>query len=171
MTCGDGLLCPAPRADPMAVAGPRAPDFELEAAVSGRRVRAANGRPTVLVFHGPKTTDAPKAIGKAVRAAHPKAKDVFVANIVDLRSMRGMWQKVANAGIKANYERMASKMDGRDPADYVVICPDWEGKVCRAFGVADPNRAPAVAVLGADGELRGMAAHGELAAQVIGWLD
>lgn len=147
----------------------KAPDFELTAAVSGRPVRPAAGVPQVLVFHGPKTTDAPKQVGKAVRADFPSAKDVQVANVVDLRSMDGMWRRVAEAGIKANYERMAGKVEG-DPAELIVICPDWDGRVCRAFGVEDANERPAAAVLDAQGNLVGLAQGEELAAEVLQWL-
>lgn len=133
--------------------GQKAPALELTAAVSGRPVTPAAGAPQVWVFHGPKTTDAPKEVGKAVRAQFPKAEEVLVCNMVDLRSMSGLWQKVASAGIKQNYERMAAKLrdKGQEPEAYVIICPDWEGAAAKAFGFEDPNTTPAVAVLDAEG--------------------
>jgi len=148
----------------------KAPEFELTAAVSGRIVRARAGRRLVLVFHGPKTTDAPKQVGKAVRADYPDAGDVLVANIVDLRSMDGMWRRVAEAGIKANYDRMAGRIQGGDPADYIVICPDWDGRVCQAFGVQDPNERPGAAVLDGDGNVVGVTTGTGLAEDVLRWL-
>ncbi len=146
-----------------------APAFEIEAAVSGVKV-GPTGHKQVLVFHGPKTSDAPKQVGKAVRAAHPDAKDVRVANIVDLRSMSGMWQKVANASIKSTYEKMAAKVTLGAPEDYVIICPDWDGSVATAFGFDDPNKNPAAVVVAEDGSVVGVAAEGDLAEQVLAWL-
>ncbi len=135
--------------------GSPAPSFSIEAAVSGREVsnEAISGRRGVLVFHGPKTTDAPKTVGKAVRAKFPDASTVMVANIVDLRSMSGMWKKVASAQIKSTYDKLAGKLTEVDPADYVVMCPDWDNQVGAAFGIEDANSQAAVVVLGNDGKI------------------
>ncbi len=156
----------------MDLAGSDCPEFLLEAAVSARQVgpETLRGRPSVLVFHGPRTTDAPKQVGKAVRAAHPLASEVFVANVVDLKSMGGLWTKVATAQLKSTYEKMAGKLTEVDPADYVVMCPDWKGEVAPKFGVAEPNQAAGVAVLDADGKLIGATDQGDLAEQVLAWL-
>lgn len=131
--------------DLMIEVGAPCPEFEAQAAVSGRRLtqaEAAQGR-RVLVFHGPKTTDAPKTVGKAVRAKWPTADEVEVWNIIDLRKMGGMWQKVANAQIKATYGKLASKVDG-DPERLIVMCPDWDGAVAAAFGIEMPDVQAAV---------------------------
>lgn len=147
--------------------GEQAPDFRIEAAVSGRVVSAPMGRPLVLVFHGPKTADAPKQVGKAVRAEYPSAEDVFVANVVDLESMAGLWSKVADAQIKQTYERMAKKVADGDPADFVVICPDYENAVAPRFGFEDSNREPGVVVLDEDGGVVGAVRGGDLARQTL----
>jgi len=154
--------------------GTQAPEFALEAVVSERPVNseALAGRRVVLVFHGPRTSDAPKEVGKAVRAAHPDAGDVFVANVVNLKSMAGMWQKVAKAQLKATYDRMAGKLEakGTDPVDYVVMCADWDNDVAPRFGCDDSNQAPAVAVLDADGTVLGTATGDDLPGQVLALL-
>lgn len=154
----------------MGLAGTACPTFSLQAAVSGRTVgpETLRGRRTVLVFHGPRSTDAPKQVGKAVRAAHPRADDVLVANVVDLRTMGGLWKRVAEAQMKSTYERMAARVDG-DPADYIVLCPDWDGEVAPLFGVGEPDRHPGVAVLDADGTVVGVATE-DLARHATLWL-
>ena len=160
----------------MVQAGDGAPGFRLKAAVSDREVSnaALAGRRVVLVFHGPRTTDAPKQVGKAVRAAWPSADDVLVASIINLKSMGGLWKKVATAQLNQSYERMASKMQasgsGNDPVDYVVLCPDWDNAVGPAFGVADSNHKPAAAVLEDDGTVMGIVADGALPEGVAGLL-
>lgn len=156
----------------MSLAGTACPAFGCQAAVSGRTIdpKQLHGRRAVLVFHGPRTTDAPKQVGKAVRAAHPDAADVVVANVVNLRSMGGLWTKVATAQLHATYERMAAKMTDLDPADYIVLCPDFRNEVGPAFGVPDSDQQPAVAVLDADGTVVGVATDGDLPAQAVAWL-
>lgn len=148
--------------------------MSLEAAGSGRTIDAAawQNRRAVLVLHGPRTTDAPKDIGKAVRAAHPDAAHVFVANVINLQSMGGMWKKVANAQVNQTYQKMGAKLEakGMEPADYVVLLPDWENAIGPQLGVEDSNQAPAAAVIGADGGLLGVATGDDLPGQVLALL-
>lgn len=134
-------------------AGAQAPTFSIQAAVSGKEVSAANGRPTVLVFHGNKTQDAPKLVGKAVRAEHPGWEEVLVANIVNLKPFAGMFQKVADAQIAKTYEKMAAKVDPAE--EFVVICPDYANEVGPLFGVEDSDKECAVVVLDAEGTVLG----------------
>jgi hypothetical protein len=145
---------------PLPTPGSPVPAFSTTAAVSGREVNpsAFKGRPAVLVLHGSKSTDAAKEVSKALRAKH-KPSEVFSASIVDLRSFGGLWKKVAEAQVKSNYEKMAGKVKeanpAEDPADWVVICPDWDGSVGKALGLDDPDNNPAVIVVGADGKVKG----------------
>lgn len=152
--------------------GAPTPSFQLLATVTGREISPATlqGKRAVLVLHGVKTQEAPKEVGKAVRAVHP-GPDVVVANVVNLKSMGGMWKRVAEAQIKSTYERMAKRIEekepGRDPAELVVILPDWENLVAPLFGVADTDAQAAVAVLGADGRVKGVAVGDELGKRAV----
>jgi hypothetical protein len=142
-------------------AGSTLPPFAVAAAVSGRAVspEALRGRPAVLVVHGSRSTDAAKEVSKALRARHPPS-EVASASIVDLRAFGGLWKRVAEAQVKANYDKLAAKVKeaapGADPADWVVICPDWDGSVSAALGVDDPDSRPAVIVVSADGRVKGV---------------
>jgi hypothetical protein len=143
-------------------AGAPLPAFSTTAAVSGRTVdnSSLKGRKAVLVVHGSKTTDAAKEVSKALRSKY-KPSEVGSASIVDLRAFGSLWKKVAEAQVKSNYEKMAGKVKenqpGEDPADWVVICPDWDGSVGKALGVDEPDSTPAVIVVGADGKVLGSA--------------
>ncbi len=155
----------------MVAAGDSCPAFETEAAVSGKRIAPDTlaGKKAVLILHGARTSEAPKVVGKAVRAAHPKAEDVVVANIVNLKSMAGLWKKVADAQVKATYDKLAGKIgDGAD--EYVIICTDYENAVAPMFGFEDTNSKAAVVVLGPDGAILGLSDEGDLAKQALGWL-
>ncbi len=152
-------------------AGQPCPAFQTEAAVSGVvvSVESLARRRAVVVLHGPRTAEAPKLVGKAVRAKHASADDVVVANVVNLKSMAGLWKKVADAQIKATYEKMASKL-GDNAEDYVLICPDYENAVASAFGFDDTNQKAAVVVLDDDGTVLGATDDGDLAEQALAWL-
>ncbi len=140
--------------------GDAAPDFTITAAVSEREISPATlaGKQAVLIFHGQRTASAAKDVGKAVRAAHPSADEVVVGNVIDLRKMGGLWKKVAMATIKQNYEKIASRLqDGYMPEDYIVICPDWDAATTQAFGFDETDEQAGLAVIGADGKVKGLA--------------
>ena len=160
---------------PLPPPGSPVPAFSTTAAVSGREVSPASfkGRPAVLVLHGSKSTEVAKDVSKALRAKY-KPSEVFSASLVDLRSFGGLWKKVAEAQVKANYEKMAGKVKeaqpGEDPADWVVICPDWDGSVGKALGLDDPDNNPAVIVVGADGKVKGALQGAGLGEKVLALL-
>jgi hypothetical protein len=155
--------------------GTTVPQFSVQAAVSGRTVdpSAFRGRRAVLVVHGSRSTDAAKEVSKALRAKH-RPDAVFSASIVDLRAFGGLWKKVAEAQVKQNYEKLAAKVKeanpSEDPADWVVICPDWDGSVGRALGVEDPDDAPTAIVVDSDGKVKGVVTGAGMGEKVVGLL-
>lgn len=157
-------------------AGSPLPPFTIQAAVSGREVSPAafQGKRAVLVVHGSKSTDAAKDASKALRAKH-KPSEVYSASIVDLHNFGGMWKRVAEAQVKQNYEKLAGKVKeanpGEDPADWVVICPDWDASVCKALGVDAPDETPAAIVVGADGNVLGAATGSGFGEQILRLLE
>lgn len=128
--------------------------LDAVAAVSERQVVHESGKKTVLVFHGPKTQNAPKEVGKGVRSEHPLAADVLVVNVVNLKAMGGMWKKVATAQITQTYNKLAEKI-GEGSEEYVIMLTDWENEIGPAFGVDNSDKTPAVVVLGPDGAILG----------------
>lgn len=145
------------------------PAFQLPAAVSGRVVsndiKAPRG---ILILHGSKTADAAKEVSKAVRAKWPKSTEVFLASITDLRPFAGLWKKVAEAQLKSNYDKMAAKAKdaGMNPVEQVLICPDWDGKVCALLGNTEPDKEASVVVL-KNGKVAATVAGKEMAAKVL----
>ncbi|MEA3143959.1 MAG: hypothetical protein QOG31_1283 [Thermoplasmata archaeon] len=154
-------------------AGQPVPKFTATAAVSGRTVSDADLKGTgVLVVHGAKTADAAKEVSKAVRTRWPQPQQVFLASIVDLRAFSGLWKRVAEAQVKSTYEKLAGKAKeaGLDPAEQVLICPDWDGAIGKALGVAEPDKeAAAIVVKG--GKVVAVATGKDVAAQVMAALS
>lgn len=133
------------------------PAFSIAAAVSGRTVDNAYlaGHRAVVVLHGAKNTDAPKEVARLVRAKSMDPKDPILVTVVDLRAMAGIWRKVAEAQLKSTYQKLATKVPaGQDPADHILICPDWDGSVCAALGAAEAGTQAVAVVVGADGKVR-----------------
>lgn len=154
----------------MLQAGDPLPAIHFEAAVTGQAIDNAlvSGRRAVFIVHGSKNTDVPKAVAKEVRERWPDANDVFLATVVDLRSFAGVWRRVADAQVKATYDKLAAKARemGLDPAEHVIIVADWEGKAAKTLGVDDPNNAAAT-IVADDGKVVGVAMGADIAAQVV----
>jgi len=152
-------------------AGASLPPIRLEAAVSGRVLdnQALAGRKAVLVLHGAKTTDAPKAVARLVRERWPDAKQVLLATVVDLRSFGGVWRRVAEAQLKATHGKLAAKAreHGLDPDEHVLIVPDWDGLACRTLGADDAASAPLAVVVGPDGKVLGNASGAQIAEDTV----
>jgi hypothetical protein len=54
------------------------------------------------------------------------------------------------------YDKAAADLpEGADPADYVVILPDWSGLTSRKSGIRNTGRAAAVVVVDEDANIAG----------------
>jgi hypothetical protein len=124
------------------------PDVKLTAAGSGREVNLTQiGVPTILIFHGQDTADAALEVNKAVRKRFPTAADVFVASVIDLRSFPSMFRSMVTPALEKAYFNAAGKVPAEaDPADLVVLLPDWDGSVHDTVEVRDSTDQAAVLV-------------------------
>jgi hypothetical protein len=70
------------------------------------------------------------------------------------------------------YRDIAARLpDHLDPADYVLILPDWKGQAVRAVGLSSPLRRPSLAVLGSGGLLLGVHQGEDLAEAALQILE
>lgn len=133
--------------------GSRAPDFDLLAAGSGRRVRLRDlaGRKVVLIFHLQGTAPTARGINRAVRERFPDPEDVLVASVIDLSIVPTVYWMTVGLVLGSAYDQAARELPPDvDPADYLVILPDWGGRVSRDYGARNTGRAAAVVVVDED---------------------
>jgi hypothetical protein len=136
--------------------GERAPHFSLLAAGSGRRVDTQNvvGRRVVLIFHLQGTAPTAREINRAVRIHYPDPEDVLVASVIDLSIVPPFYWMSVGLILGQAYDRAAEELPpGADPAEYVVILPDWGGLVSRRYDVGNAGRAAAMVVLDEEGSV------------------
>ena len=158
-------------------AGKPAPDITLQAVESDRTVkpRQPDARYLVLVFQSQKTARAMAPIQDKVRRKFPAAEDVRIASVVDLRGVPRMFRGMAKSALKQAYHDAADHLPAdwpsADPADYVIILPDWKGDVFKAFGIADANEKAAAIVIDQQGIVLGSSQDGNLSAFVLSLLD
>ncbi len=154
-----------------------APDISLQAVESGRTINPAqpDARYLVLVFQSQKTVRAMAPIQDKVRRKFPAADDVRIASVVDLRGVPRMFRGMAKSALKQAYTEAASHLPedwpSSDPADYVIILPDWKGTFFDAFGVTDANEKAAAVVINQQGVVLGSSQDGNLSAFVLSLLD
>jgi hypothetical protein len=131
----------------------------LKAIGSNREVNLnALGKPAVLLFHTQETSEDAAKVNAAIRAdeKYHIAENLFIANIVDLRSVPKLFRGFAEKAMKENYEKAAASLPAEaNPADYVLILPDWDGSVTKSFGLKDTNKTLAFAVLDSNGNIVG----------------
>ena len=139
-------------------AGQPAPDFNLTAVKTRRRVSLRDCRGSVLglVFHSRETLQAVIDIQTTVRPSYPDASVLTLASVVDLsrvpRLLRRMAEPILEQAVNQGYREVP---DGYDPADYVFLLPDWQGHVSRSFQVRGADQAAALVVIDAQGMVAG----------------
>ena len=136
--------------------GEQAPRFTLLAAGSGRRIDTQKtvGQRVVLIFHLQGTAPTAREINRAVRAHHPDPEDVLVASVIDLSTVPPFYWVSVSLILNQAYDRAAEELPpDADPADYVVILPDWGGLVSRKYDVGNTGRAAAIVVLDEEGNV------------------
>lgn len=134
------------------------PRITIKAAGSNRCIVLDQlGVPCVLIFHSHENGDTARRVNETVRDRYPFASDVVIASVADLkivpRLMRGMVEKFLNNA----YHEYSSQLPAGMPAeDYIIILPDWKGKLSKAVGVQETGKIAAVAVLSPEGEIAGV---------------
>ncbi len=138
--------------------GDRAPGFSLLAAGSGRRVtlRGNEGRPVVLIFHLQGTAPTARQINRAVRERHPDPNEVLVASVIDLSIVPPVYWVTVSLILGQAYEQAAAELPpNTDPSEYIVILPDWGGRVSRDYGVRRTERAAAIVTIDRNSNVAG----------------
>ncbi len=149
------------------------PAVTLTAAGSNREIHLAKiGVPTILIFHGQDTADAALVVNKIVRKQFPTADEVFMASVIDLRSFPSMFRSMVGPAIEKAYFNAAGKVpEEADPADLVVLLPDWDGSVHDAVGVRESTSKAAVLVADSKGRIVGRDQSDTLAETALAYLS
>lgn len=89
-----------------------------------------------------------------VRRSIPDAEQLPLALIVDLRVVPRLLRGTAERFMEGAYKEAASEVpDGYDPADHLILLPDWTGAVFGAYGVGDVSRFPHLVLVSPEGRI------------------
>jgi hypothetical protein len=127
------------------------PDVTLKAIGSGREVALRGiGKPAVLLFHTQETADEAAKVNAAIRAvkACQTPDQLFIANVVDLHAVPKLFRSFAENAMKDSYKQAAETLPAEaNPAEYVLILPDWDGSLTKSAGMKDVDKTAGVIVL------------------------
>lgn len=145
------------------------PAVTMAAVGSGRKITLNKiGTPAVLIFHGRGTAEAARQVNGPVRDQFPDADALLIASITDLHSVPGLLRGVVRAFIQDAYEEACKELpDGWAPEKYLLLLPDWDGKITRAFGMKDIEKTAGIAVVDESGRVVGIYQGKELAGQAL----
>ncbi len=135
----------------------QAPAVTLRAIGHGRQLKLdAIGVPALLVFVARETSDQPGPVIGAIRDTYPTAEELLIVSVADGRAFPRLIRKIAEQIMKSSYNDAVKNLEpGREPEDYVLIAPDWDGAVLTPLGIEDVSKQIAFAVIDAKGGLTG----------------
>ncbi|MGB1249548.1 MAG: hypothetical protein ACPG8W_02880 [Candidatus Promineifilaceae bacterium] len=134
----------------------KAPAFQLTSVASNRLVGVPDSQPSVLIllFQAESTADAAQAVNEQIRRVHEASEDLIIASVVDLGSVPRFMRKMGEKMLAMSYKKaVASFPEGHNPADYVILLPDWSGEVFRKFGVGDVSKKALMIIIDHEGNI------------------
>lgn len=140
----------------MIAAGELAPEFGATAVFSQRpfSVQAWRGQPILFLFVDYRTASQTQDIAQALRRIYPQHTTVLLVIVVDLHGVPRLMRGVAQAAMETALGNAARQIpEGYDPADQLMVLPDWDGKLCRAYGVQEVGREMAFVLVDGNGRV------------------
>jgi hypothetical protein len=128
----------------------KAPSFFLTAIGASRIVGGPPGpdSPLLLIFHGNAGAETAFHINADLRAIYPSIDQLQIASIIDLRNIPRFMRSAVQQTIMAAFQTIARQIPRDvDPREYVVLAPDWEGKVTHAFAMDGNTQDVGIAII------------------------
>lgn len=109
----------------------------------------------LLLFVDYNTGRSTREVVMALRSRYPDFEQIPIALIVDLRIVPKLLRGAAGRVMESAFHQASAEVpDGYDPADHLILLPDWNGQVFKAYGIGDVNRHMQMVLIGRDGMIR-----------------
>jgi hypothetical protein len=159
----------------------KAPAQTLVAIGSGRRLTLNRlSRPAVLLFLARETANDGAPVIARLREDYPLASEVIMASVVDLHIVPRLVRGVAESAMRMAYDKAVERFPNEfnppqpglvaEPEEYIIILPDWDAAVTRAFDMRNPAKIPGLAVLDRQGYVAGTQQGGDLVGEALALL-
>jgi hypothetical protein len=134
--------------------GQPAPPFALKAIATGRLFRPADyrDRAVLLIFANHLTGRSTQTVVERLRRRYPQFEQLAIAVVVDARIVPRLLRGTVERLMEKEYHQAASAIPtGFDPADHLILLPDWGGEVMRAYPLGDLNLHVHLVLIGPGG--------------------
>jgi hypothetical protein len=151
-----------------------APRFELRAIASGRtfRLQDYQGKPVVLLFVDYNTGRSTREVVKSLRRIYPEFNKVPIALIVDLRIVPKLLRGTATRVMESAYKQAATEIPANeDPADHLILLPDWTGVIFKAYQIEDVSRDMHLVLVDINGRIATVYQGQNLTQTALDWLN
>lgn len=160
--------------------GDQAPDFTLTH-VEGRSVSLGDfrGRKLVAVFASRESGDQARKITRTLRDRFSH-DELATISILDMHSLPKMMHPVVKGLLKKAYGEAVGQLTAElrakgepppaDPSQFVVMLPDWDGKVTASFGINDVKKQAVAVLIDENGRRVGSGAGDQAATQILALL-
>ena len=109
--------------------------------------------PTLLIFVGAQSATQIETVITGIRREIPDPETLLVVNVVDLRGVPKLMKGMAERVIRAAYDTAAKQIpNGYDPADQLILIPDWKGTIFKAYDVDNVNQQVHLVMVNGAGE-------------------
>lgn len=136
--------------------GTPAPTFRLTTIGSKRlfSLSELRGQWVMLLFADYSTATAARQTLEAVRRSYPDHNQLAVAIVIDLLMVPRFLHGAAERFIEGAYRDAAKQIpDGYDPADHLIMLPDWSHKIANGYGIGNVGQYPAVVLIDPQGQI------------------
>lgn len=116
------------------------------------------GRPVAVLFHGRENQDEARGVIQVIRNKWPWAHTLVTVNLVDVSMFPRVMRKLVNYDLTQAYSTEEANLPGQyDAESHIVIVPDYDGKITKAWGIADAAAVVSAAVVDSAGRIRARA--------------
>lgn len=157
----------------MTILNQPAPLFTLPTVATGRTfdLAAYRGRPVILMFVDQTTARATRDVVIALRQRIPSHDLLPIAIVVDLSVIPKLLRGIAEGFMERAYQEEAAGVpSGFDPADHLMLLPDWSGEVAALYGVGDAGKQIAIVAVDPAGVVHGTYQGPNAAEEGLGFL-
>jgi hypothetical protein len=93
------------------------------------------GRPLAVLFHGRENQDEARGVIQTIRNKWRDAETLVTVNLVDLSMFPRVMRKLVNYDLGKVFDAEAASLPGDlDQDSHIVIVPDFDGKMTKAWG-------------------------------------
>jgi hypothetical protein len=142
--------------------GEPAPQLDLQAVATGRRFDLGlyHDRTVLLIFVSAFEARSTRDVVIPIRQQFPEFNRLPIAIIINLKPVPKLLRTTVSSFMEAAYREAAADVPpGFNPADHLILLPDWTGAVTNKYGINHSKAGMYLLVIGRGNKLTG-AFHG-----------